>query len=176
MALPLLKGDSTILVDNLKSKPYIDMTLSIMHHFGVEVENENYKVFRVKGHQQYKAARYNIEGDWSGAAFFLVLGAVKGGVEVMNLNTKSSQADRQIVSALEKAGAEVKRSSNAVIVEKKSSMPSSLMPPIALISFLLWHVWLPGAKEPVLLKEYRDLLTRRAIARKRSNRSLKKWG
>ncbi|RLD89314.1 MAG: 3-phosphoshikimate 1-carboxyvinyltransferase [Bacteroidetes bacterium] len=119
MALPLLKGDSIILVDNLKSKPYIDMTLSIMHHFGVEVEHEYYRVFRVKGHQQYKAARYNVEGDWSGAAFFLVLGAVKGRVEVMNLNTKSSQADRQIVSALEKAGAEVKRSNNSVVVEKK---------------------------------------------------------
>ena len=119
ITLPLLNGPSTILVDNLKSKPYVDMTISIMQHFGVSVENDGYRIFRVKGNQQYKATTYKVEGDWSGAAFFLVLGAVKGSAEIINLNAASGQADRQIIEALEKAGATIKATDHSVIVEKK---------------------------------------------------------
>ncbi len=118
IALPVLKGDSEINVKNLKSRPYIDMTLEVMKSFGVEVENENYEVFKIKGNQQYQAVDYNIEGDWSGAAFWLVLGAVKGNVEVLNLDVNSRQADKAILAALQKAGAKVETGENSVTVEK----------------------------------------------------------
>ena len=107
IVLPLLKGDSTIEIRNLRSKPYIDMTLSIMAHFGVFVEHNNYKVFKIKGEQKYQAKSYSIEGDWSGAAFFLVFGALKHTVEIINLDFQSVQADKAIVIALRKVGAEI---------------------------------------------------------------------
>jgi len=100
--LPLLDGNSEIIVDNLKSTPYIDMTLEIMQKFGVSVKNDNYKIFKIKGNQKYKPTRYNIEGDWSGAAFFLILGAVNGSIEVENLDFNSSQADKEIITVLKK--------------------------------------------------------------------------
>ena len=118
ITLPLVEGNSIIEVHNLKSTPYIDMTLSIMQDFGVSVENVNYKTFKIKGNQKYKASNYNIEGDWSGGAFFLVYGAVKGKIEISNLNSNSLQADKAILSALKLAGAEVTLNNEAIIVEK----------------------------------------------------------
>ena len=118
IALPLLDGDSVINVSQLKSKPYVDMTLSIMKEFGVEVENEDYKIFRIKGHQQYKPTDYYIEGDWSGGAFFLVYGAVKQDVEIVNLDYRSQQADKAFLEALQKAGAKVNLNHKSVRVEK----------------------------------------------------------
>ena len=118
IALPLANGDSVIEVSHLKSIPYIDMTLSIMKHFGVEIVNEDYKTFRIKGHQKYIAKPFNIEGDWSGGAFFLVYGAVKENIEITNLNGTSKQADKAIVEALQLAGARVVLSNDSVIVQK----------------------------------------------------------
>ena len=94
------------------------MTLAIMKHFGVEVQNEDYKIFRIKGNQKYKAKPFNIEGDWSGGAFFLVYGAVKENIEITNLNGTSKQADKAIVEALQLAGARLVLSHYSVIVEK----------------------------------------------------------
>ena len=118
IALPMIDGNSTIEVHNLKSAPYIDMTLSIMQNFGVHVENINYKTFKIKGNQKYKATNFDIEGDWSGGAFFLVYGAVKGKIEASNLNPNSLQADKTILSALKLAGAKITLKEKSTIVEK----------------------------------------------------------
>ncbi|HXO73787.1 MAG TPA: hypothetical protein VN824_01130, partial [Puia sp.] len=67
----------TIKVNNLKSKPYIDLTLAVMKHFGWEVENRNYEEFYFSGFaEQKKKVEYTVEGDWSGGAFLLVAGAL----------------------------------------------------------------------------------------------------
>ena len=118
IVLPLLRGNSTIVVDNLKSKPYVDMTLSVMRHFGIEITHENYKVFHIKGDQQYKPAVYAVEGDWSSAAFFLVAGAVKNGITVTNLNSNSLQADKEVLTALKRAGANILTDNHSVTVLK----------------------------------------------------------
>ncbi len=118
IVLPLLNNDSEINVSNLKSTPYIDMTLQIMQDFGVEVENINYQKFIIKGKQKYKPINYNIEGDWSGGAFFLVYGAVKNSVVISNLDYASAQADKAIIDALKLAGAKITINNNSVKVEK----------------------------------------------------------
>jgi len=118
ISLPLVNGDSRINVTNLKSRPYIDMTINIIRRFGVEIENITYNTFIIKGNQKYTATNYNIEGDWSSAAFFLVYGAVKNTIEVDNLNPDSLQADKSILIALERAGAKVFIKENSIIVEK----------------------------------------------------------
>jgi|TARA_B110000438_G_scaffold65261_1_gene65847 3-phosphoshikimate 1-carboxyvinyltransferase len=118
IALPLVKGDSVINVHNLKSIPYIDMTVKIMEHFGVKVDNIDYKTFKIKGNQKYQATTYNIEGDWSGGAFFLVYGAVKGAIEITNLSISSNQADKVIINALKLAGAKIIINKESLIVEQ----------------------------------------------------------
>ncbi len=118
MASPLAKSDTTILVDNLQSKPYIDLTIEVMKTFGVEVQNIDYKEFRIKGNQMYTPANFTVKGDWSGAAFLLVAGAIAGSIKVENLNPTSKQADRAIIEALMWAGAKVSIQEQFIEVSK----------------------------------------------------------
>jgi 3-phosphoshikimate 1-carboxyvinyltransferase len=105
MALPLASKDSEIIVRNLKSKPYIDMTIQLLSLFGITVENLNYTLFRIHGNQKYTPHDYTVEGDWSGGAFMLVAGAINGEISVTGLMKNSRQSDMSILAALGKAGA-----------------------------------------------------------------------
>lgn len=116
MALPLSDRDTVMHVNSLKSKPYIDMTLSVAEAFGVSIEHENYDHFFIEGGQTYTPTCYNVEGDWSGASCLLVAGATSGEITITNLNHVSLQADLAIVDALGKAGARVTTTRNSVTV------------------------------------------------------------
>ncbi|MDR1023447.1 MAG: 3-phosphoshikimate 1-carboxyvinyltransferase, partial [Prevotellaceae bacterium] len=107
MALPLAQRSSSIYVSNLKSKPYAALTVDLLKSFGVNVEHERYEVFRIGGRQRYTPCSCNVEGDWSGASCLLVAGAIAGSVTVENLNVRSPQADKKILTVLERAGANV---------------------------------------------------------------------
>jgi 3-phosphoshikimate 1-carboxyvinyltransferase len=120
MALPKAPKDSRLTVIDLKSTPYIDMTLALLKAFGVEVEHSNYQSFFIKGNQTYNIGEYRVEGDWSGASFLLTAGALGGSVTVTGLDTHSPQADRKIVEALMAAGAWVKMIGNFVEVAKRN--------------------------------------------------------
>ena len=123
MTLPLLQGDSMIEVDNLQSKPYIDLTIEVLKSFGISIEHDNYSIFSIKGGQQYEASDYAIEGDWSGASCLLVAGAVAGSIEINNLNASSSQADKVIVDVLKSVGAAIYQTENSIKVSKNVLLP-----------------------------------------------------
>ncbi|MEO9531383.1 MAG: 3-phosphoshikimate 1-carboxyvinyltransferase [Crocinitomicaceae bacterium] len=106
MALPLSQDNSIIHVNALKSTPYIDMTIDLLKDFGIEIRHEHYETFTIKGGQKYKApVNYSVEGDWSGAAFWIVYGAIANPILIKGLNQKSSQADRAIMEVLKQTGA-----------------------------------------------------------------------
>jgi 3-phosphoshikimate 1-carboxyvinyltransferase len=93
----------TITVKDLKSKPYIDLTLQVMKHFGWDVENNNHEQFSFSSPVQHSTCNiqnYTVEGDWSGAAFLLVAGAVAGPIIVKGLDVFSTQADKAVLQAL----------------------------------------------------------------------------
>ena len=105
----------TITVINLKSKPYIDLTLQVMKHFGYEVENNNYQSFTINPvNYQPSTINYTVEGDWSGAAFLLVAGAVAGNITVKGLDVFSTQADRKILEALRDCGCKLSIEENKI--------------------------------------------------------------
>jgi 3-phosphoshikimate 1-carboxyvinyltransferase len=106
----------TITVTNLKSKPYIDLTLQVMNHFGYRVENNNYESFTIKPGNQLtnQPINYTVEGDWSGAAFLLVAGAVAGNITVKGLDVFSTQADKKIVEALRDCGCKLSIEENKI--------------------------------------------------------------
>jgi 3-phosphoshikimate 1-carboxyvinyltransferase len=114
MALPVLGSDSEVTVNNLKSKPYISLTLELLEEFGITVINQEFNLFRIPGRQSYRPHEYEVEGDWSGAAFLLVSGAIAGEVTVSNLNCSSAQADRAVLDALRQAGASIKVENQSV--------------------------------------------------------------
>jgi 3-phosphoshikimate 1-carboxyvinyltransferase len=121
MALPKAPKDSRLKVENLKSIPYINMTLALLKTVGIDVRHTNYETFFIKGMQTYRFPRneYRVEGDWSGAAFLLAAGAVGGSVTVTGLDTRSPQADRKIIQALELAGANINLTKSTIEVTKK---------------------------------------------------------
>lgn len=93
-ALPLLKGDSEIhLLTPLQSAPYIDITIEVLHKFGVDIEATE-KGWYIKGSQQYKAQNICCEGDWSNAAFLDAFNLAGGSVTVTGLNAESCQGDK----------------------------------------------------------------------------------
>lgn len=106
-------ADVSIKVNNLKSKPYIDLTLEVMQQFGMKVpENRHYKEFYFSPNNNPAISNeivrsFTIEGDWSGAAFLLVAGAIAGSVQVRGLDLQSTQADRAIMLALQESGARI---------------------------------------------------------------------
>ena len=122
MALPFAEKNSTLVVHEPKSIPYMFITLEVLKKFGIKVGNEmlggrdflesdgdwslcTEMVFKVKGGQKYKAADIDLEGDWSAAANFLVAGAIFGKAEIQGLDTTSLQADLSIMDILMDAGA-----------------------------------------------------------------------
>lgn len=119
LSLPMAQNDTTIYVKNLKSLPYVDMTIDTARRFGVEIAHKDYCEFFIEGNQHYTATDYMIEGDWSGAAPMFVAGAVAGEVTVENISRLSLQADTAIIKALISAGAEVESTDNAITVRHR---------------------------------------------------------
>ena len=97
------KEPVTISVTNLKSKPYIDLSLKVLEDFGYSIINNNYESFTINPADksvQKDSINYTVEGDWSGAAFLLVAGAIAGDITVKGLDVQSTQADKAILQAL----------------------------------------------------------------------------
>jgi 3-phosphoshikimate 1-carboxyvinyltransferase len=119
IAAPYAQRDVEIVMTTpLRSRPYVDITLDLMEHFGVEGENQGYERFGVAAGQRYQGREYRVEGDYSSSSYFLALGALPGSrVVVRNLSPESKQGDRKILEILEGMGARVRRSEKGVTVE-----------------------------------------------------------
>jgi 3-phosphoshikimate 1-carboxyvinyltransferase len=100
--------NAVIEVQDLKSKPYIDLTLSVLNAFGWKVQHQDYKRFEFLAHPPLAAhIDYTVEGDWSGAAFLLVAGAIAGPITLKGLHLDSTQADKAVLQALKATGASI---------------------------------------------------------------------
>ena len=118
LALPILEGDSEIVLTSpLESVGYIAMTIRTMKQFGVNIQATE-KGWHIKGGQSYKTCDYTTDGDWSQAAFFMVLGAVSGKVTVKGVAKDSTQGDKKCAEILAEFGAKVTQRDNEVTVEK----------------------------------------------------------
>ena len=116
--------DVTIRAKNLKSRPYIDLTLQVMSHFGLCVpENVDYEYFHFSAgipRQASPLVEYTVEGDWSSGAFLLVSGAIAGGLTVRGLDPGSTQADKAILQALTACGCKLSVGPQEISVEKNN--------------------------------------------------------
>lgn len=118
-ALPLLDGDSEIVLDGEQvSKSYVDITIDVLKLYGIEITPSKSGYF-IKGNQTYKSGKtVKVEGDWSGAAFYLSAGAINGEITVKGLNPESVQGDRKIIGVLKRFGASVTVSDGGVTVKR----------------------------------------------------------
>ena len=121
-SLPLLDGDSKLTINkNLESKGYIDLTLEILKLAGIEIMNNDYKSFDIKGNQIYKPFDYTVEGDYSQVAFWIVAGIISANkdneVKCLHVNKNSLQGDREIIEIVQRMGAKLEISDDYVIVK-----------------------------------------------------------
>lgn len=125
LALPLLGGDSQIVLTSpLESAAYVEMTLQTMHEFGVEaVRTET--GWHIPGPQRYRAnPNFEVERDWSQAAFFLAAGMLGGPVQLRGLSPSSRQGDRAAEELFRRFGAQIEWS-NGVLTAQSGRVPET---------------------------------------------------
>lgn len=99
LALPICGGEIEV-IPPVESKPYIDITLSVLSLFGVDVE-ENGNTFKIKNNN-FNSGSFTVEGDWSNAASFLLMGS-----EISGLDKNSAQGDKKILDVIRSFGGEI---------------------------------------------------------------------
>lgn len=119
IAAPLAQQDITIIVkDDLVSKPYIDITIDVLELAGINIINDNYKIFKIKCEQEFQMDKdYIIHGDYSSAAFLMAAAClVESNVTITDL-VEDKQGDIKILDILERMGAKINRYKDRVNIK-----------------------------------------------------------
>jgi len=124
MALPLTGRTARVdVAGELISKPYVEITLNVMRRFGQEVRRDGWKSFEVRGGTYVSPGQFFVEGDASSASYFLAAGALGGGpVRVEGVGRESIQGDVRFTEVLEKMGARISFSENAIEVQSDGKL------------------------------------------------------
>lgn len=101
LIVPFAEHDTEITVNNLRSKPYVDITMDLMKTFGVKVEVNGNRYF-VKSGQHYQAQKYTVEGDYSSASYFFAANALGSAIKINGLKPHSVQPDKELPGLLKK--------------------------------------------------------------------------
>jgi 3-phosphoshikimate 1-carboxyvinyltransferase len=108
MSLPLCEKNSVIEVKEPTSTPYVDLTIQTLKDFGITVNHNDFREYKIPGRQRYKPKPfYALEGDWSGASMLFVAGAITRGITITNLPVNSKQADEKIIDVLRGCGVDI---------------------------------------------------------------------
>ena len=118
MSLPLLDGDSELLVNDISSFPYIMLTVQTLKSFGINVFHQAPNRFIIPGNQHYCNGDYVVEGDWSSAAFLFAAGVLLGKVSISGLNPYSEQSDKNILEILQLANVDFAYENGIYSVQK----------------------------------------------------------
>lgn len=122
MIAPTLPNGLTLTITGkVGSRPYIDMTASLMRKFGVDVQvNEN--TVEV-GPQSYKPSDYQVEADWSAASYWFAFTALADQAEITlpNIRMRSFQGDRVIADLMEQLGVKSEPRGNNLLLTKKEA-------------------------------------------------------
>ncbi|MFA6807693.1 MAG: 3-phosphoshikimate 1-carboxyvinyltransferase [Eubacteriales bacterium] len=120
--LPQLEKDSRILItDKLESKGYVDLTIDVLKKYSVDIINNDYSEFIIKGNQKYLSTDYRVEGDFSQASFWIVAGGLGGNIECKDINISSLQGDRVIIDIAKKMGMNIIESGDSLIIKSSET-------------------------------------------------------
>lgn len=127
MVSPFARKKTTIKIsDDLKSRPYVDLTIDAMKRFGVSVENNSYKRFVIPANQKYKRVSLSVEGDYSSASYFIALSLLsRKEIKIQNLNPDSKQADRAILDLIKKLGGTTHFSGGNLTIKRSGIIKSA---------------------------------------------------
>lgn len=115
------KGVEITITAGPVSRPYVDITLDVMHKFGVTVERNAYDRFSVGGGQAYRAGSYTVEPDCSQAGYFWAAAAVTGStIKVKAISADSRQGDIRFLELLDAMGCKIEEQSDGIEVRGES--------------------------------------------------------
>lgn len=117
----LSEGLELTLTDGVTSRPYLNMTMSLMQHFGAEVDWGNDNMILTKP-GSYQTQSYSVESDWSGASYWYAIAALSKEVNITLLGLRSSslQGDRAIVELMENFGVTTVFNEEGAILSKNN--------------------------------------------------------
>lgn len=128
MVTPFAKNQTTINIDQeLCSKPYVNLTLSIMKDFGLKVLNKKFKQFIVPPNQTGKKLKvYPIESDASSASYPAAFAMINPHlpIDLKNITSKSLQGDIAFLNYLKKMGAKISNTKNSTIIQGPQKLKS----------------------------------------------------
>jgi 3-phosphoshikimate 1-carboxyvinyltransferase len=131
-----------ITIHNLKSRPYFELSIAVLEHFGCKLAFNNDNLVFPANYQLQGNHTITIEGDWSSASFFIVAAAINGELTLQNLYTASKQADKAILAAVADFGAGVTEHTDNIVVTTKEKKAfrfdatdcPDLFPPLAVLA------------------------------------------
>lgn len=123
MALPLCSEDTTLVVNKLKSRAYVDMTVATLSRFGIAIERIGEDTFGIRGGQSYQPCAYTVDADWSAASYWLVAAALGAKVVCSGLSVSSLQADKALMSHLLRAGCRITTGEEGIRVDGSTRRP-----------------------------------------------------
>ncbi|MDH4062069.1 MAG: bifunctional 3-phosphoshikimate 1-carboxyvinyltransferase/cytidylate kinase [Aquincola sp.] len=125
LALPLAadQGPITIEVEGeLISRPYVEITLSLLARFGIDVTREGWRRFAIPAGSRYRSpGTVHVEGDASSASYFVALGAIAATgapLRIEGVGHDSIQGDIRFVEAARAMGADIRTGANAIEVRR----------------------------------------------------------
>ncbi len=119
--LPIAEGDSVLKVLDVKSKPYVEITLHVLEESGIEIDREGW-TFYIDGEQSYRLRKFVVPSDFSSASYLIAAGLLAGRVEIRNM-FESKQGDKAIVDIAREMGGKVRWDKDSgVIVAEKSEL------------------------------------------------------
>jgi 3-phosphoshikimate 1-carboxyvinyltransferase len=102
IACPLADLDTELVVVDLKSKPYVEMTLDHLKRVGVKIHHDGLKRFQIPGRQMIQPMDYTVPGDYSSAAFLIAAGFItKSKIDISGLDPDDKQGDKMILRIIE---------------------------------------------------------------------------
>lgn len=123
MAAPLTEKDIEIfIIDDVVSKPYIDITIDLMKKFSVKVINDNYNYFKIPKQKYHSPGEFWIEGDATAATYFYTAGLISGPVTVKGLGITSIQGDIQYLDIIKQLGGNIIAKENTITVQKGNTI------------------------------------------------------
>jgi 3-phosphoshikimate 1-carboxyvinyltransferase len=123
LAGPYAEEDVEIEVTGtLVSRPYVDVTLDVMNMFGISVNRDGYRYFKVSGGQKYRPRKFKIDGDVSAASYFWAAAAVTGGtIRTENIHPHTTkQGDIALLDIMEEMGCRIEKGAESVVVRGRA--------------------------------------------------------
>lgn len=126
-ALPLLPGDSTLeITGKLESQSYIALTLSALKKYGITIEHDDFRSYKIAGNQQYQPRTGAVEGDYSQAAFWLTAGMLGRSIGLLGMSPDSLQGDKAIIPILQRMGGQVVFEGDTLMSRPSTSLGTTI--------------------------------------------------